>query len=38
MYNKVVIEAPAQPVKAVKIVVDGPGEDKNVSIQSLMIE
>ena len=38
MYNRVVIEAPAQPVKAVKIVVDGPGEGKAVSIQALKIE
>ena len=38
MYNRVVIEAPAKPVKAVKIVVDGTCEDKAVSIQALKIE
>ena len=37
MYNRVVF-SPAQPVKAVRIVVDGPGEGKAVSIQSLIIE
>ena len=38
MYNRVVIESPAQPVKAVKIVVDGPCEGKMLSIQALKIE
>ena len=38
MYNRVVIDAPKAPVKAVKIVVDGPCEGKAVSIQSLIIE
>ena len=37
MYNRVRFYA-AVPVKAVKIVVDGPGEGKPVSIQSLIIE
>ena len=37
MYNRVRFFA-AVPVKAVKIVVDGPGEGKPVSIQSLIIE
>ena len=37
MYNRVVV-VPERPVKAVKIVVDGAGEDKPVSIQSLIIE
>ena len=37
MYNRVSF-SPAAPVKAVKIVVDGPGEGKAVSIQSLIIE
>lgn len=38
MYNKVVIENPEKAVKAVKIVVDGEGEQKQVSIQCLKIE
>ena len=38
MYNRVVIESPTSPVKAVRIVVDGPCEGKAVSIQSLIIE
>ena len=37
MYNRVRFYA-GEPVKAVKIVVDGPGEGKPVSIQSLIIE
>ena len=37
MYNRVVF-SPTRPVKAVKIVVDGPGEGKAVYIQSLKIE
>ena len=37
MYNRVVF-SPAKPVQAVKIVVDGPGEGKPVSIQHLIIE
>jgi hypothetical protein len=37
MYNRVVF-SPARPVKAVKIVVDGPGEGKAVYVQSLIIE
>ena len=37
MYNRVVFE-PTGPVRAVKIVVDGPGEGKAVSIQHLIIE
>ena len=37
MYNRVVFE-PDRPVKAVKIVVDGPCEGKAVSIQPLIIE
>ena len=37
MYNRVVIR-PDQPVRAVKIVVDGPCEGKAVCIQSLLIE
>ena len=37
MYNRSTFFA-ALPVKAVKIVVDGPGEGKPVSIQSLIIE
>ena len=37
MYNRVAFE-PARPVKAVKIVIDGPCEGKAVSIQSLIIE
>ena len=37
MYNRVVF-APAQPVQAVRIVVDGPCEGKAVSFQSLIIE
>ena len=37
MYNLVAFE-PARPVKAVKIVIDGPCEGKAVSIQSLIIE
>ena len=37
MYNRVVF-IPSKAVKAVKIVVDGPGEDKAVSIQHLIIE
>jgi hypothetical protein len=41
MYNRVVLPQwvfSAGKVKAVKIVVDGPGEDKAVSIQPLIIE
>lgn len=37
LYNRVVFE-PARPVKAVKLVVDGPCEGKAVSIQPLIIE
>ena len=37
MYNQVVV-VPDRPVKAVKIVVDGPCEGKAVSIQPLIIE
>ena len=37
MYNRVTVTV-AAPVKAVKIVVDGPGEGKAVSIQALRIE
>ena len=37
MYNRVVFE-PVDAVQAVKIVVDGPGEGKAVSIQHLIIE
>ena len=37
MYNRVTVSV-AAPVKAVKIVVDGPGEGKAVSIQALRIE
>ena len=37
MYNRVSF-VPEKPVQAVKIVVDGPGEDKPVSIQCLKIE
>ena len=37
MYNRVTF-TPEAPVKAVKIVVDGPGEGKPVSIQHLIIE
>lgn len=38
MYNRVVIDNICKPVKAVKIVVDGPGEYKAVSVQCLKIE
>ena len=37
MYNRVVFN-PAQPVQAVRLVVDGPCEGKAVSIQALIIE
>ena len=37
MYNRVVIR-PDRAVRAVRIVVDGPGEGKSVSIQPLIIE
>ena len=37
MYNRVVF-TPAQPVQAVRLVVDGPCEGKAVSIQALIIE
>lgn len=38
MYNRVVIENICKPVHCVKIVVDGPGEYKAVSVQCLKIE
>lgn len=38
IYNRAVKENIEKPVKAVKLVVDGPGEQKAVSIQSLRIE
>ena len=38
MYNRVVINDIKKPVQAVKIVVDGPGEYKAVSVQCLKIE
>ena len=37
MYNQVVL-TPTRPVKAVKIVVDGPGEGKAVYVQCLKVE
>ena len=37
MYNRVVFN-PAQPVQAVRLMVDGPCEGKAVSIQALIIE
>lgn len=38
MYNRVVVDNITRPVHAVKIVVDGPGEYKAVSVQCLKIE
>lgn len=38
MYNRVVIDKIGKPVRAVKIVADGPGEYKAVSVQCLKIE